>query len=58
MHLGRGRRRLLAFAFACAALLKEDVAKATAGEREKQKTDDQANDPFPIRVAKDVGKCQ
>lgn len=58
VHLGRGRRCLLVFAFACAALLEEEIAKATAGEREKQKTDDQANYPFPIRGATGVGKCQ
>jgi len=52
VHPGRGRRRLFAFSFSCAASPKEEVAKATAGEREKQKTDDQANDPSAVRATK------
>lgn len=52
VHLRRGGRRLLAFTVARAASPKEDVANAAAGEQEKQKTDDQTNDPFAVRLAK------
>jgi len=57
-HVGRGRRCLLAFAFACAAFPNEEIAKATAGEQEKQKANDQANNPFAVRVARGVVICQ
>jgi len=52
VHFGRSGRRLLAFTVACAASPKEEVAKAAASEQENQKTDDQTNDPFAVRLAK------
>jgi hypothetical protein len=54
VHLGRGGSRLLAFACECAASPEEYIAKTAAGAQEKQKTDDQTNDPFAVRGAEGV----